>query len=99
MKHAPKPDLLVRVIDGEVVILDRANEKIHQLNLTASTVWNKLCRLKDPVRVAEELSREADISLERATEDVTALIEQLESAGLFEATEQRTEGSRIADGR
>ena len=41
---SPRPSLDVssRIVDGEVVVLDHANERIHHLNATASFVWSRL---------------------------------------------------------
>lgn len=98
MKLEPRRDLLVRVIDGEVVILDRANDKIHQFNLTASRVWNSVCGGKDPVQIAEELSQGTEIDVERATQDVISVVEQFRSAGLFKTTDRSTEDGICGEG-
>ena len=39
MRPSRRPELLSRSVDDEVVVLDRAAERVHQLNATAGFVW------------------------------------------------------------
>jgi hypothetical protein len=75
--------LSIRVVEGEVVILDRERERIHQLNSTASFVWNKLDREFDPAAVARELSEQFEVAESVALSDVRRIIEELCELGLL----------------
>jgi Coenzyme PQQ synthesis protein D (PqqD) len=66
MTPRPRSDLNTRVIDNEVVILDRANGNIHRLNATASAIWN-LC---DGRNTPEEISRQVAASFQLTPADV-----------------------------
>ena len=61
-----RADLPTRVIDGEVVILDRAGGNVHQLNVTASQVWNEC----DGTHSAADIVAQLVATFEEAPEDV-----------------------------
>jgi hypothetical protein len=72
-----RPGLSVRLVDGELVILDRDTQKIHQLNSTASFVWNRLAEESDLADVARELSSLFEVEENVALEDVRRIVEKL----------------------
>lgn len=78
-----RPGLSVRVVDGELVILDRDAQKIHQLNSTASFVWNRLVEESDLDEVARELSRHFDVEESAALDDVRRIVEKLSELQLL----------------
>lgn len=78
-----RPGLSVRLVDGEVVILDREAERIHQLNSTASFVWNRIGVEGDLVSIAQELSRRFDVEQGAALEDVRRIVETLRGLDLL----------------
>jgi hypothetical protein len=74
-------NLIAQVVCGEVVVLDPENRVIHELNATASFIWN-LCRgLADPATIAAEFSGAYDVDLESATRDVTRTLAQFVTDG------------------
>ena len=80
----PKPNLDVssRIVDGEVVVLDHANEQIHKLNTTAGFVWNHLDGIVSVERVAAELTQHFEVDEQRALMDVRTIVAQLKDLGL-----------------
>jgi coenzyme PQQ synthesis protein D (PqqD) len=80
-----RADLSVREIDGEVVIVDREMQRIHQLNSTASFVWNRVDPECDVVWLAQELSRRFDVEESAALADVKRVIEELRALRLLES--------------
>ena len=78
-----RPGLTVRIVDGEVVILDRDAEKIHQLNSTASFVWNRLESTSDVAQIARELSGEFDVEVDAALVDVRRIVGELQKLRLL----------------
>ena len=74
----------IREIDGETVILNRHSEKIHQLNVTASYIWN-LCNgvtsIEDIIKAAAGHFGAPIADIEQ---DVRRCILQLQDLGLVE---------------
>jgi hypothetical protein len=81
---SPKPTSNVssRIVDGEVVVLDHANERIHQLNATAGFIWSRLDGKRTIERVAAEMTQEFDVDEQRALADVRRVVAQLRSMEL-----------------
>jgi hypothetical protein len=74
MSCAPRTDLSTRTIDGEVVILDKRNGQIHQLNSTASFVWSRLAAGTTLATIASEMVREFEVDIEIARADVDRVL-------------------------
>lgn len=84
MRFRQRSGLSVRLVDGEVVILDREAQRIHQLNSTASFVWNRLDGRCDLAAVARELSLSFDVTEDVASRDVARIVEELRDLELVE---------------
>jgi hypothetical protein len=72
-----RPDLATEMVDGEMIVLDKAAGQIHQLNSSASFIWGCLVDGHGPDEMALTLSDAFDISQEAALSDVSAAIEEL----------------------
>jgi hypothetical protein len=68
--YTSRADLSTRTIEGEVVILDKRSGRIHQLNSTASFVWNRMRLGMSLAAIASEMVREFDVEIEVAQADV-----------------------------
>lgn len=79
-----RPDVLSRLIDGETVVLDRQAGLVHQLNHTASYVWERCDGQSTMTDIAHCLAQTFDVDLSVATCDVTAMIRQLQELHLLE---------------
>lgn len=79
----PRPDLAVEDADGELIVLDKASGKVHQLNATASLVWSCLSDGLSIDETALALSEAFQVEAETARTDVQALIAQFEELKLF----------------
>ncbi|MEW6297488.1 MAG: PqqD family protein [Thermodesulfobacteriota bacterium] len=76
--------ILVRVVDGETVVLDRQKGLIHQLNHTASYIWDQ-CDGTSPVEaIAARFSEAFAVDGETAAKDVTATVLQFRQLHLLE---------------
>jgi hypothetical protein len=79
-----RANVRVRVIDEETIVLDRRQGLIHQLNQTASFVWERCdgrCTLEE---IATRLMEAFDVDFNTAVDDVRKVIEQLEERKLLE---------------
>ena len=77
----------VRAVDGETVVLDRRGGLIHQLNQTASYIWDR-CDGKFTVgEIANQLAEAFDLDPKTATKDTLVTIGQLQGLNLLESRE------------
>jgi len=74
-----------------MVILDRGGGKIHQLNPTASCVWDSCDGATSAVSIAERLAASYDVAPETALHDVETIVQQLYGLGLL-YVEHKTKG-------
>ena len=77
-----RDDLAIEHVDGELVALDKTAGKVHQLNSTASCVWNCLGDGLAIDEIALVFSETFDIGPETAQSDVQAAIAQFENLAL-----------------
>ena len=84
----PKPrrrsDLSCRTIDGEMLILNRAEKRLHQLNPTASFIWNCCDGDADIAAITDRLTTAYEIDVGTARKDVEEVLSQLRSSNLLE---------------
>ena len=78
----PRPDLAIENVDGELIVLDKAAGKVHQLNSSASFIW--IC-LTDGLDIDETVlmfSETFDVDPAAALSDVQTALTEFESLGL-----------------
>jgi len=80
----PRPDLSVREIDGETVILDRNTEEIHTLNKSASYVWSRLNERSSRDAIVDGFLELYEIDKKTAETDVDAILSHFQALKLFE---------------
>ena len=73
--------LVARQIDGEFVLLDTESEQIHQLNQTASFIW-QACDGVTAETVAKAVATEFDVEEGVAMVDVLEAINRLKALRL-----------------
>jgi methyltransferase-like protein len=72
-----------RVVEGEMVVMDKESEQIHQLNQTASFIWQLCDGDHDRQQIAEELAAVFEIDSVTAEADVADTLNKLEEIGLL----------------
>ena len=72
-----------RVVEGEMVVMDKESEQIHQLNQTASFIWQLCDGDHDRQQIAEKLAAAFEVDAETAEADVTETLNKLEEIGLL----------------
>jgi hypothetical protein len=78
-----RTDVNVRIVDGELVVLDRHKGLIHQLNQTASYIWERCDGRSTAADIAKQLVKEFGVSVETAEADAQGFVEQLHALDLL----------------
>ena len=79
-----RADVNVRIVDGETVVLDLRLNRVHQLNATASQVWERCDGRHDVDEIATHLVGSFEVDEATARSDAAATIEQLAGVGLLQ---------------
>jgi coenzyme PQQ synthesis protein D (PqqD) len=77
-------DISSRLIDGEAVVLDRQAGLVHQLNPTASYVWERCDGRSTVTDIARQLAQAFDVDPTVAMHDVQTIIRQMQDSHLLE---------------
>lgn len=84
------PDVLIRQVDGESVLLNLQNERYYGLDDIGTHMWEVLTQTDGTIQDAyEALLAEYDVDAQRLREDLAALLEKLTSQGLLEIVEEK----------
>ena len=78
-----REDLGIERLGDELLVLDKANEKIHRLNRAAAMVWDGLTAGKSQEQIAGDFVEIFDISEAVAQQDVDRAAAQLVSLCLI----------------
>ena len=73
---------MTRIVDGEIIILDRAAGRVHQLNRTASYIWN-VCEGRSAPEIATEMAARFDVIPDMVLNDVQTTLSDFRRFGLF----------------
>jgi PqqD family protein of HPr-rel-A system len=79
-----RADLSFRDVDGETVVLDRRLGKVHQLNRTASYVWQHCDGRTEVRQIVASLARSYGVEPGDVAADVAAVMAQFAELGLIE---------------
>jgi hypothetical protein len=92
MSQRRRQDLVSRVVDDEILILDRAAGRVHRLNRTASYVWSA-CDGRSASEVASEMAAHFDITSDTVLSDVETTLVNFRRLGLLlHASGERMQG-------
>ena len=75
--------LILRRVRQELLLLDTEFEKIHQLNETASFIWDKWEHVPDAVEIARLLAQKFDVEEHVVFNDVSAMVGRLRELKLL----------------
>ena len=84
MGPARRPDLLTRLVDDEVVILDRERGHVHRLNVTATCIWSQCDGLTAPDAIIGRLAAEFGREPQDVAADVATTLDEFRRLGLLE---------------
>jgi hypothetical protein len=71
-------------VDGELILLDREKEFVHQLNGTSAYIWERCNGQFSAAEIASHVSEAFDVDELTALRDVLTLIERLNGLRLLE---------------
>lgn len=74
--------LTIQVVGDETVVLDQTNDKIHQLNATASLILERCDGVTSDMMIANELTQRYAVDQNTVVRDVHRTIEQLKALDL-----------------
>ena len=80
---ARKPALHVEVFDDALLVWDEETQKLHHLEVIASTVWDELDGHRTLGTISETLADRYTTDLEQIRADVLALVSRLHDEGLL----------------
>jgi hypothetical protein len=79
-----RADVKSRLVEGEIVILDREEELIHQLNKTASYIWEQCDGQHTASEIANHVSETFEVDESTALSDVLEMLKALQRLNLIE---------------
>jgi len=80
---AARPGLNIRVIDEEVVIVDIDSGDVHQLNPTASFIWQQCDGKTTFEQIVSSVVAHYEISQAQAGQDVASVVDDLQKLNLL----------------
>jgi hypothetical protein len=84
MKYATRANLTKQTVDDEILLLDIENNHIHQLNPTASFIWELCEQGRTTDEIAQLMVARFDIDDETALRDITNIVSQWRDLGLID---------------
>jgi hypothetical protein len=86
-----RSDVRARAVEGDVVVLDRQRQLVHQLNQTATYIWDRCDGRRSVAAITRELAQAFDVGLEAVEKDVIDALRRLEAAGLVDVHSARAQ--------
>ena len=80
-----RADIKTRLVEGEMVILDRVGGLVHQLNKTGTYIWNRCNGKYTPAEIAAQLCEVYEVDQETALRDVVDAIRELQKVRLLQS--------------
>lgn len=84
MPYRVKPGLIAQSVDGELLILNREQEQIHQLNPVASFIWKELDGQVPIEQLVMAITNKYDVEQDVAKHDLESLLSELSDLQLIE---------------
>jgi len=84
MPYRVKQGLIAQSVDGELLILNREQQQIHQLNPVASFIWNKLDGQQSNDQLVTAIIEKYEVEQDVAKHDLESLLSELSDLNLIE---------------
>ena len=75
--------LILRKVQQDLLLLDTEFNQIHQLNETASFIWENWEQVPDPIGIARLLAQKFDVDEQVVLNDVSAIVGRLRELNLL----------------
>jgi len=75
--------LILRKVQQDLLLLDTEFNQIHQLNETASFIWDNWEQVPNPVEIARLLAQKFDVEEQVVLNDVSAMVGRLRELKLL----------------
>jgi len=75
--------LILRKVQQDLLLLDTEFNQIHQLNETASFIWENWEQVPDPVEISRLLAQKFDVEEQVVLNDVSAIVGRLQELNLL----------------
>jgi hypothetical protein len=85
MRYSQRNNLTVQSVDDEALILDIDGNQIHQLNATASFIWDVCANFVSIDQITERVVERYAVEPTKAKADVEEVIKQLLAIGLLKS--------------
>jgi hypothetical protein len=72
-----------RLVEGEMIVLDRERDLIHQFNKTATFIWERCDGLESAAEIANAVCENFEVDEATAVKEVTETLERLRSLELI----------------
>lgn len=79
---ARRPSVHAVELDGEAVLLDESNDRVHLLNATATLVWAGLDGAATAGELSDDLGRQFGVGPERILSEVVSVLGQFVTEGV-----------------
>ena len=76
------PDLKMQIMDNEAILLDRTNERVHQLNEIAAFILHRCDGLRTEGEIVATVVDRYDVSEETARSDALGLLEKMKTLSI-----------------
>ena len=77
------PDLKIQVVDGEAIVLDRNNQRVHQLNETATFIIQRCDGTKSIDQLVAALLDHYDVPADVARGNATETLSKMRVLGIL----------------
>jgi carotenoid cleavage dioxygenase-like enzyme len=81
MSQRRRQDLMSRVVNDEILILDRAAGRVHRFNPTATYIWHA-CDGLSASEIAVRMAQDFDVAPEMVLDDINATLSDFRRLGL-----------------
>lgn len=77
------PDLKMQIMDDEAILLDKTNERVHQLNEIAAFILHRCDGIRSESDIVATVVERYDVAEETARSDALELLERMKALSIL----------------